>query len=105
MSWLHKLFDPMNESPWKIVFLSYIEKLGRDQILCLKKEGLASISEKLNPFWRDILLYLSELLAIKDEQDKHIINILSQPIWLNCNIKRNSVFFIIEKYCYKWCLF
>jgi hypothetical protein len=43
-----------------------------DQILCLKKEGLASISEKLNPFWRDILLYLSELLAIKDEQDKHI---------------------------------
>ena len=61
-------------------------------------------SEKLNPFWRDILLSLSELLAIKDEEDKHIINILSQPIWLNFNIKRNGICFNIEKYCYKWCL-
>jgi hypothetical protein len=61
--------------------------------LYLTKEGLASISEKLNPFWRDILLNLSELLSIKDEQEKDIINILSQPIWLNFNIKRNGNFF------------
>jgi hypothetical protein len=26
MSWLHKLLDPMNMSPWKILLLSYIEK-------------------------------------------------------------------------------
>ena len=25
-SWLHKLLDPMNMSPWKILLLSYIEK-------------------------------------------------------------------------------
>ena len=48
----------------------------------LKKEGLDSISDKLNPFFIDILLNLSELLAIKDEHEKDIINILSQPIWL-----------------------
>ena len=105
MSWLHKLLDQMNMSPWKILLLSYIEKYGGDKILYLKKEGLASISEKLNPFWRDILLNLSELLTIKDEEEKDIINILSQPIWLNFNIKRNGNIFIIEKYCYNGVFF
>jgi hypothetical protein len=105
MSWLHKLLDPMNMSPWKIVLLSYIEKYGGDKILYLKKEGLASISEKLNSFWRDIFLNLSELLAIKDKQEKDIINILSQPIWIKFNIKRNGKFFIIEKYYYNGAFF
>jgi hypothetical protein len=82
MSWLYKLLDPMNMSPWQILLLSYIEKYGGDKIY-LKKEGLESISNKLNPFWRDILLNLSELLPPKDEEENNIINILSQPIWLN----------------------
>jgi hypothetical protein len=73
MSWLHKLLDPMNASPWTILFLSYIEKYGRDKILFLKKERLASIFEKLNPFWRDILLNLSELLAITDEEENILL--------------------------------
>jgi hypothetical protein len=51
MSWLYKLLDPMNMSPWKILLLSYIEKYGGDKILYLKKEGLESISDKLNLFW------------------------------------------------------
>ena len=93
MSWLYKFLDPMNMSPWKLLLLSYIEKYGGDKILYLKKEGLESISNKLNPFWRDILLNLSELLPPKDEEEKNIINILSQPIWLNFNIKRNGNFF------------
>jgi hypothetical protein len=48
---------------------------------------------------------LSELLAIKDEQEKDIINTLSQSIWLHFNIKRNGNFFIIEKYCYNGVFF
>ena len=79
--------------------------MGGDKIIYLKKEGLESISDKLNPFWRDILLNLSELLTIKDEEEKDIINILSQPIWLNFNIKRNGNVFIIEKYCYNGVFF
>ena len=105
MSWLYKLFDPTNMSPLKILLLSYIEKYGGGKILYLKKEGLDSISDKLNPFWRDILLNLSELLPIKDEEEKDIINTLSQPIWLNLNIKRNGNFFIIVKYCYNGVVF
>jgi hypothetical protein len=48
-------------SPWTMLLLSYIEKYGGDNILYLKKEGLESISDKLNPFWRDIFLNLSEM--------------------------------------------
>ena len=100
MSLFQKLLDPINMSPSIILLLSYIGKYGGDKILYLKKEGLARIFEKLNPFWRDVLLNLSERLPIKDEQEKYIINILSQPFWFNFNIKRNGIFFIIEKYYY-----
>jgi hypothetical protein len=31
-------------------------------------------------------------LPPKDEEENNIINILSQPIWLNFNIKRNDIF-------------
>ena len=105
MSCLHKLFDPTIMSPLKILLLSYIEKYGGGKILYLKKEGLDIISDKLNPFWRDILLNLSERLPIKDEEEKDIINTLSQPIWLNLNIKRNGNLFIIVKYCYNGVVF
>ena len=72
---------------------------GRYKIY-LKTEDLESISDKLNPFRRDIVLNLSDFLPIKDEEENNIINIMSQPIKLNFNIKRNKTFFIIEKYCY-----
>ena len=100
-----ELFDPMNMSEWKILLLSYTGKYGGDKILYIKKEGLESISDKLNPFWRDILLNLSEMLSPKDEEENSIINILSQPIWLNFNIKRNGNFVIIDKYCYNGVFF
>ena len=83
----------MHMSPWTILLLSYIETYGGDNILYLKKEGLESISNKLNPFWRDIFLNLSEMLSPKDEEENSIINILCQLIWLNFNIKRNGNFF------------
>jgi hypothetical protein len=70
-------------------------KYGEDKILYLKKEVLETIYDKLNPFWRDVLLNLSELLPPKEEEEKDIINILSQPIWLNFNIKRNGNFFLL----------
>jgi hypothetical protein len=96
-SWLDKLLAPMNMSPWKFLLLIHIEKYGVDKILYLKKEGLTSISEKLNSFWRDILLNLSKLLTmIKAVQEKDIINIFSQiqPLWLNFN-KQKMVMFLL----------
>ena len=46
----------------------------------LKKEGLKSSSDNLDPSWRDILLNLSE-----DDEENDIMNIWSQPIWFNYN--------------------
>ena len=57
----------------------------------LKKEGLESNSDNLNPSWRDIRLNLSE-----DNEENDIINIWSQPIWSNYNTNRNCIVFIIE---------
>ena len=70
----------MNMSPLNILFLSYIEKYGGDQILYLEKESLKSNADMLNPFWRDILLNLSELLPPKGDDENNIINILCQSI-------------------------
>jgi len=57
----------------------------------LKKGGLESSSDNLNPSWRDILLNLSE-----DDEENDIINIWSQPIWFHYNTNRNCSVFIIE---------
>jgi hypothetical protein len=86
----------MNMLPRKIVLL-YIEKYGGNKILCLKRDGLERISDKLIPFLRDILLNLSELLPPKDEEENNIINILNQPSCLNVNTKRNGNCFVIEQ--------
>ena len=48
------------------------------------------LSDKLNTFRRDIAHNLSDFLPIKDEEENNIINIMSQPIKLDFNIKRNK---------------
>ena len=75
MSWIHKLLDPMNMSPWKIVMLSYIEKYGGDKILYLKRR-----------VWK---VYLISLINFGE------ISILI------CQ----NIFFIIDKYCYNGVFF
>jgi hypothetical protein len=54
------------------------------------------ISDKLNPFRKDIALNLSDFLPIKDEEENNIINIMSQHIKLNFNIKRNIFFSLLK---------
>jgi hypothetical protein len=46
MSWLHKLLDPFNHSPWKVLLLDYIQKWGGNNILYMSKEGLEKNSRK-----------------------------------------------------------
>jgi hypothetical protein len=61
MSWLHKLLDPFNHSPWKALLLGSMQKWGGSNILYLSKEVLEEITEKVNPFWKDVffLIYQS----------------------------------------------
>jgi hypothetical protein len=95
MFWLYVLLEAMNRSHWKILLLCYIENYCWDKVLYLKRYGLESVSDKLNPFLRDIHLNLSELFPQKDDEENSIIKILSHPIWLEFNIKRsgNFIFF------------
>jgi hypothetical protein len=62
MSWLHILLHPFNHSPWKVLLLGSIQKWGGSNILYLSKEGLDKIAEKVNLFWKDVFLNLSEFL-------------------------------------------
>jgi hypothetical protein len=57
MSWLHKLPDLFNHSPWKVLLLGYIQKWGGSNILYLSKEGLEKIAEKVNPFCKDVFFF------------------------------------------------
>ena len=75
MSWLHKLLDPFNHSPWKVLLLDYIQKWGGSNILYLSKEGLEKIAEKVNTFWKDIFWNLSELKQEKGEWLNPLIKI------------------------------
>ena len=104
MSWVHKLLDPLNVSPWKVLLLSTLSKYGGDKVLYLNKEGLEVCSRHLNSFWRDILLNLSELAIVgnaMNENNTTIEQVLSQPIWMNSNIKINGSSFIKPRYISK----
>ena len=81
---------------------NFTSKLYYDRYkIYLKTEDLESISDKLNPFRRDIVLNLSDFLPIKDEEENNIINIMSHnPLSLILILKEIRLFFIIEKYFY-----
>jgi hypothetical protein len=43
MSWLHKLLDTFNHSPWKLHLLGDMQKWGGINILYLSKYGLENV--------------------------------------------------------------
>jgi hypothetical protein len=51
MSWINKLLDPLNFSPWKTLLFSSIQRWGGDNILYLNKKCLEVLAGKLNLFW------------------------------------------------------
>ena len=55
-----------------------------------------SISDKLNPFWKDILLNLSELLPIKDEEENNIRSICVNSFGLILILKEMVFFLLLE---------
>ena len=70
LSWLHKLLDPFNHSPWKVLLLGSIQKWGGSNILYLSKEGLDKIAEKVNPFSLNIFYLLKCAKRIRHKLNK-----------------------------------
>jgi hypothetical protein len=56
--------------------LGSIQKCGGSNILYLSKEVLEKIAEKVNPFWKDAFLNLSELKQEKGElvDGQHVLS-------------------------------
>ena len=90
MSWINKLLEPLNFSPWKTLLFRSIQRWGGDDnILYLNKKGLDVLEGKLNPFWNDVFCKFSELKSTDiDICDKN--DVLSQSIWFNPFIKING---------------
>ena len=87
MTWIHKLLDPLNNSPWKILLVDQYEKFGGDKIWFMTREGLEEISSHFNSFWRDIFLNWSILC---EGSTNTVEGVLAQPIWLNNFLRMNN---------------
>ena len=102
-TWIKKILDIKNNSPWKTLFLDKLEQYGGDKFWYLTKEGLKTLSIKFNPFWKCLINSWSDLPRNVPAAPTEI---QSQPLWLNTNIKidkktilwktwiNHSVFFI-----------
>ena len=83
MTWIYKLLDPFNLSPWKILFNDKYRKYGADKIWMMNKDSIEQISIYFNRFWKDILLNWAKLRnASHDHND-----LMGQPIWFNKLLK------------------
>ena len=92
MSWVNKLLDPLNMSPWKSLLIDKYNKFGADKIWTMPFHCIEKLLPQFNIFWRDILSNWSKLFEESLEDPK---DILSQPIWFNKNLKidQKTVFF------------
>ena len=87
MSWINKLLDPLNISPWKTLFIEEYEKLGSDNLWLMPRHCIERILPHFNVFWKDIFFIWSRLC---EESTETANGILSQPIWFNKNLKINN---------------
>ena len=95
MTWIYKLLDPFNLSPWKILFNDKYRKYGADKIWMMNKDSIEQISIYFNRFWKDILLNWAKLRnASHDHND-----LMGQPIWFNKLLKIDNKTIFYEKWC------
>ena len=96
MSWINKLLDPLNISPWKTLIIDQYNKFGGDKIWMMSSEALSKISEFFNPFWKDIINNWGKL---KKEKEDETVEVLSQSIWFNEKLKINGKICFWEDWC------
>lgn len=83
-SWVKKVLDPHNQTPWKVLLSNILEKYGGDKFWYNTQYGLESLAHNFNLIWRDVILNhakIHEILFTVTEE------MLSQPPWFNPEIK------------------
>ena len=96
MTWINKLLDPLNMSPWKTMFIDQYNKFGADKIWLATPSSIKNISTSFNSFWQDIFMNWSILYSGSQNTPD---GILSQSIWLNDFLKINNKTVFHEKWC------
>ena len=96
MTWINKLLDPLNISPWKTLMIDKYNKFGADNIWKMSYDGIREVSKHFNIFWREIFLNWAIITGI--DTDSHE-GILSQSIWFNSNLKIDNKVVFYEKWC------
>ena len=96
MTWIHKLLDPINMSPWKTLLCEDYAKFGGDKIWMMDPHALKEISLNFNSFWKDIFQNWGILYNGSTETNE---GILSQSIWFNKYLKINKKTVFYEKWC------
>ena len=96
MTWINKLLDPLNISPWKTLLIDQYNKYGADKIWLMTPEGINKVSSKFNSFWKDIFLNWNILNNTPDITPE---GIMKQSIWLNNNLKISNKTIFYQKWC------
>ena len=96
MTWINKLLDPLNNSPWKILISEQYNRYGGDKIWMMSSEGLMKISSSFNKFWADIIKNWAFLSSKSSDNEQ---NVLDQSIWFNNSIKIDNKIIFFEKWC------
>lgn len=82
-TWIQKLLNPSNHSPWKLLCSDKIQKYGGDKLWHLNKNGLKKVAKKFNTFWCNVICIWADMVDVSPTTPDQF---LSEPIWLNDNI-------------------
>ena len=87
LTWIKKLVDANNTSPWKLMLIDSLEKYGHCNILLYDKASCNEISNDFNRFWKDVFISWSTLYSEPVTTSEQM---LMQPIWHNKRILVNG---------------
>lgn len=96
MTWINKILDPFNISPWKTLIIDQYKKYGGDKIWMMNSYSLNKIAVFFNSFWKDIIKNWAKL---REEPIHNDEKLLSQSIWFNQKLKIDNEIIFYEKWC------
>ena len=85
VSWIKKIVDPLNQGPWKVLISNHLDASGGEKLWYLSPSGLKQLARKLIQFF--LARRHFTLCSIRDNPSTVPEEILSQPLWLNSEIK------------------
>ena len=86
LSWMKRLIDVSNSSPWKVLFVDKIEKIGGENFWFFHNFRSDKVMKHLTPFWKNIFSVWAHLQELTTTPK----SIQSELLWLNPKILVNN---------------